>query len=307
MGRYLLFRSLQSALVVAGVLVMVFMMLHLVPGDPVQVLFGDAPVPKEQVEQVRRHLGLDRPLPQQFMDYISRVARGDLGRSLKTNRPVASDIARALPFTIQLAVAAMGLAAAGGVVLGIISAVYHNSWVDGGVTSIALLGISLPTFLTGLLLISLFSIRLDWFPITGQGSWRHLILPAVTLGWYAGAILARLVRSGMLEILRQDYVTTARAKGLAARTVLVRHALRNALIPVITVASIQFGTLLGGAVVVETVFARDGIGRLLVNGILQKDFPVVQGAVLVVAIAYSLTNLLADLSYGFLDPRIHYA
>jgi len=306
-GRYVLFRVLQSSLVITGVLVMVFMMLHLVPGDPVQVLFGDAPVPKEQVEAVRRQLGLDRPLSQQFVVYISHVARGDLGRSLKTNRPVAADIARALPFTVQLAVAAMALAAAGGIVLGIISAVSRHSWVDGGVTSLALLGISLPSFLTGLLLIWLFSIKLDWVPITGQGSWRHLILPAMTLGWYAGAILARLVRGGMLEILRQDYVMTARAKGLAERVVLVRHALRNALIPVITLAGIQFGTLLGGAVVVETVFARDGIGRLLVNGILQKDFPQVQGAVLIVACAYSLTNLLADLSYGFLDPRIHYA
>ena len=307
MGRYVLFRVLQSTLVITGVLVMVFMMLHLVPGDPVQVLFGDAPVPKEQVEAVRRQLGLDRPLSQQFVVYISHVARGDLGRSLKTNRPVAADIARALPFTVQLAVAAMALAATGGIVLGIISAVSHHSWVDGGVTSLALLGISLPSFLTGLLLIWLFSIKLDWVPITGQGSWRHLILPSMTLGWYAGAILARLVRGGMLEILRQDYVMTARAKGLAERVVLVRHALRNALIPVVTLAGIQFGTLLGGAVVVETVFARDGIGRLLVNGILQKDFPQVQGAVLIVACAYSLTNLLADLSYGFLDPRIHYA
>lgn len=307
MGRYVALRLLQAMLVAAGVLVIVFLMLHLVPGDPVQVLFGDAPVPKEQVEDVRRQLGLDRPLGRQFMDYVGRVAQGDLGRSLKTNRPVVDDIARALPFTVQLALAAMTLAVVGGIVLGTVSAFYHNTWVDGGVTSLALLGISLPAFLTGLLLIVLFSVRVDWLPITGQGTWRHLVLPAVTLGWYAGAILTRLVRSGMLEILRQDYVTTARAKGLAERVVLVRHALRNALIPVVTVAGIQFGTLLGGAVVVETVFARDGIGRLLVNGILQKDFPVVQGAVLVVAVAYSLTNLLADLSYGFLDPRIHYA
>jgi ABC-type dipeptide/oligopeptide/nickel transport system permease component len=200
----------------------------------------------------------------------------------------------------------MGLAVTGGICLGILSAVSHNSWLDGGVSAVALVGISLPSFLTGLLLIWVFSIKLDWIPITGQGSWRHLILPALTLGWYAGAILARLVRSGMLEILRQDFVTTARAKGLTERTVLIRHTLRNALIPVITVASIQLGTLLGGAVVVETVFARDGIGRMLVNGILQKDFPEVQGTVLIVAIAYTLTNLLADLSYGFIDPRIRY-
>lgn len=306
MARYLLLRLGQSFLIMAGVLVIVFMMLHLVPGDPVQVLFGDVPVPKDQVEAVRHQLGLDQPLWRQFVHYIQHVAQGDLGRSLKTNRPVAGDIRRALPFTVQLAVVAMGLAVTGGICLGILSAVSHNTWLDGGVSAVALVGISLPSFLTGLLLIWVFSIKLDWIPITGQGSWRHLILPALTLGWYAGAILARLVRSGMLEILRQDFVTTARAKGLTERTVLIRHTLRNALIPVITVASIQLGTLLGGAVVVETVFARDGIGRMLVNGILQKDFPEVQGTVLIVAIAYTLTNLLADLSYGFIDPRIRY-
>ncbi len=306
MARYLLLRLGQSFLIMAGVLVIVFMMLHLVPGDPVQVLFGDVPVPKDQVEAVRHQLGLDQPLWRQFVHYTQRVAQGDLGRSLKTNRPVAGDIRRALPFTVQLAIVAMGLAVTGGICLGILSAISHNSWLDGSVAAVALLGLSLPSFLTGLLLIWVFSIKLDWIPITGQGSWRHLILPALTLGWYAGAILARLVRSGMLEILRQDFVTTARAKGLTERTVLIRHTLRNALIPVITVASIQLGTLLGGAVVVETVFARDGIGRMLVNGILQKDFPEVQGTVLIVAIAYTLTNLLADLSYGFIDPRIRY-
>ena len=306
MARYLLHRAAQAVLVVAGVLVIVFLMLHLVPGDPVQVLFGDAPVPKEQVEAVRHQLGLDLPLRLQFVRYIRQMAQGDLGRSLKTNRPVTTDLRRAIPYTASLALTAMVLAIIGGVVFGIVSAVAHRSWVDDSVTMVALAGISLPSYWTGLLLIWVFSIKLMWFPITGQGTARHLVLPAITLGWYAGAILTRLVRSGMLEVLRQDYVRTARAKGLAQRVVLLRHAFRNALIPVITVIGIQLGTLLGGAVVVETVFARDGVGRMLVNGILQKDFPIVQGAVLVVAIAYSLTNLLADVSYGVIDPRIRY-
>jgi peptide/nickel transport system permease protein len=303
---FFLSRIAQTILVVFGVLIIVFLMLHLVPGDPAQVLFGDAPVPKEQVESVRHALGLDRPLHVQLERYLQHTIAGDLGRSLKTNRPIAADLARAIPYTAELAIAATSLAVAGGVVFGITSATSHNTWLDSSVSTVALLGISFPTFWTGLLLIWIFSIKLEWFPITGQYSLRHLVLPAVTLGWYAGAIIARLVRSGMLEVLRQDYVRTARAKGVTGPRVLIWHALRNALIPVITVASIQFGTLLGGTVVVETVFARDGVGRMLVLGILQKDFPSVQGAVLILALAYSLSNLVADLSYGFIDPRIHY-
>ena len=306
MLRFLVPRLLQTALVVFGVLVIVFMMVHVIPGDPAQVLFGDAPVPKEQVEAVRHALGLDLPLPTQFVRYLERTLSGDLGRSLKTDRPVVTDLGRAIPSTAELAAAAMLLAVAGGLLFGVVSAAAHNTWIDSGASSLALLGISFPTFWTALVLIWLFSIRLDWFPITGQGSLRHLVLPAVALGWYAGGILARLVRSGMLEVLRQEYVTTARAKGVAERRVLAWHALRNALVPVVTVASIQFGTLLGGTVVVETVFARTGVGRMLVLAILQKDFPEVQGAVLVLALAYSLSNLVADLSYGLIDPRIRY-
>jgi ABC-type dipeptide/oligopeptide/nickel transport system permease component len=293
-------------LVAAGVVVVVFFMLHLTPGDPVALLFGDAPVPKEQVEALRRRLGLDVPIGVQFVRFFARTVRGDLGRSLVTNRPVASDLARVVPHTAQLALGSMLLAAVGGTIFGIISALYRNTWIDNGVTVVALLGISFPSFWTGLLFVWLFAVKLEWFPITGYGSARHLVLPAVTLGWYAGAVLTRLVRSGMLEVLRQDYVTTARAKGVPGTRVVVLHALRNTLIPIVTVLSLQFGTLLSGAVVVETVFARDGIGRMLVNGISQKDFPVVQGAVLVVAIAYSLTNLAADLSYAILDPRVEY-
>jgi peptide/nickel transport system permease protein len=293
-------------LVVVGVFVIVFMMVHLVPGDPVLVMFRDAPVSQAQVESVRHQLGLDLPWSTQFVRYVVRATRGDLGRSMITDRPVAQDIMRVLPYTAALALASMGLAVVGGILFGVLSAVSHNTWRDSGVTAIALLGVSFPAFFTGLLFLWIFSVRLNWFPITGQGGLRHLVLPAVTLGWYAGGSLTRLTRSGLLDVLRQEYVTTARAKGLAEPLVIARHALRNALIPVVTVIGVQFGSLLSGTVVVETVFARDGVGRLLVNGILQKDFPVVQGTILVIALIYTLVNLAADLSYSAIDPRISY-
>jgi peptide/nickel transport system permease protein/oligopeptide transport system permease protein len=297
----------HAVIVIVGVFVVVFAMVHLLPGDPVQIIFSDAVVPEEQVKLVRHQLGLDLPLPAQFGLYLQRALRGDLGRSIRSNRPVSDELARVLPHTGTLAVAAMGIAVVAGVVLGTLSAVAHNTWRDAGLSTLALLGVSFPVFWTGLLFMWLFGVTLNWLPVSGQGSVRHLVMPAATLGWYAGGILTRLTRSGMLEVLRQEYVTTARAKGLAERTVLARHALRNALIPVITVATLQFGGLLGGAVVVETVFARDGLGRFLVTGILQKDFPVVQGAVLLVALMYTLVNLAADISYSFVDPRIRYA
>jgi peptide/nickel transport system permease protein len=303
---YLAQRLAHAVLVVAGVFVVVFMMIHLVPGDPVQVIFSDAPVPKEQVELVRHQLGLDLPLSAQFVRYVTQVVRGDLGRSIMSRRPVAGELARVMPFTGELAAASMALAVAGGVFVGILAAVSQNTWRDSALTAGALVGVSMPAFFIGLLLIYLFSVEVDWFPITGQGGLRHLVLPAVTLGWYAGGTLTRLTRSGMLDVLRQDYVTTARAKGLARSAVLARHALRNALIPVITLAGIQFGNLLGGTVIVETVFARDGVGRLLVTGILQKDFPIVQGSILIVALAYTLVNLLADMSYSVIDPRVRF-
>jgi len=304
---YLARRLVHAIVVIVGVFIVVFMMVHLLPGDPVQIIFSDAVVPEEQVRLVRHQLGLDLPLPAQFALYLQRAVRGDLGRSIRSNRPVSDELARVLPHTGTLAVAAMGLAVASGVVLGTLSAVSHNTWRDAGLSTLALLGVSFPVFWTGLLFIWLFGVMLNWLPVSGQGSLRHLVMPAATLGWYGGGILTRLTRSGMLEVLRQEYVTTARAKGLAEHAVLVRHALRNALIPVITVATLQFGSLLGGAVVVETVFARDGLGRFLVTGILQKDFPVVQGAVLLVALMYTLVNLAADISYSFVDPRIRYA
>jgi peptide/nickel transport system permease protein len=234
------------------------------------------------------------------------MLHGDLGRSLRSNRPVADDLARVLPLTMALAVTAMAFGIAIGVPAGVVAAVQRGRWLDSPVSAFAVLGFSMPTFWTGILFISFFAVYLKWFPTSGQEGARTLVLPALALGWYAAGALARLVRSGMLEVLQQEYVTVARAKGLREALVVIRHALRNALIPAVTLATVQFGALLSGAVVVETVFGRDGLGRLIVIGILEKDFPVVQGAVLVTAVIYTLTNLLADLLYLRLDPRLRY-
>ena len=307
MGWFVLVRLAHGLLVILGVALLVAMMIHLTPGDPVVLMVGDAPARPEQLEAIRHNLGLDRPLPVQMVTRTARMLRGDLGRSLRSNRPVADDLLRVLPLTLALAVAAMVFGIVIGVPAGVVAAVRRGQWIDSQVSAFAVLGFSMPTFWTGILFIAFFCVYLKWFPTSGQEGARTLVLPALALGWYAAGALARLVRSGMLEVLQQDYVTVARAKGLRETPVVVGHALRNALIPALTLATVQFGTLLSGAVVVETVFGRDGLGRLIVLGILEKDFPVVQGAVLVTAVIYTLTNLLADLLYVRLDPRLRYA
>lgn len=306
MGSFAAVRLGHGLIVVVGVAILVATMIHLAPGDPVVLMVGDAPARPEQLEAIRHSLGLDRPLLVQIVSRTTRLLRGDLGRSLRSNRPVADDLARVLPLTLALAIAAMVFGVAVGVPAGVLAAVRRGQWLDSQVSAFAVLGFSMPTFWTGILFISFFAVYLKWFPTSGQEGPRTLVLPAVALGWYAAGALARLVRSGMLEVLQQEYVTVARAKGLRESLVVVRHALRNALIPAVTLATVQFGALLSGAVVVETVFGRDGLGRLIVIGILEKDFPVVQGAVLVTAVIYTLTNLLADLLYVRLDPRLRY-
>jgi peptide/nickel transport system permease protein len=307
MGPFVLVRLGHGVVVVLGVAVLVALMIHLAPGDPVIVMMGDAPVQGEQLQIIRRSLGLDRPLIVQITTRAARMLRGDLGRSLRSNRPVAQDIARVVPLTMVLATTAMVFGIVMGVPTGVVAATQRGRWLDSQLSAFAVLGFSMPTFWTGLLLISIFSVRLGWFPTSGQEGFKTLILPALALGWYAAGALARLVRSGMLEVLQQEYVTVARAKGLRETLVVLRHAFRNALIPAVTLATVQFGSLLSGAVVVETVFGRDGLGRLIVIGILEKDFPVVQGAVLVTAVIYTVTNLLTDLLYLRLDPRLRYA
>ncbi len=307
MYAYLAQRVVAAIPVLLGVSLLVFSMLHLVPGDPVRLMLSEFQTTPEQVEHLRSQLHLDEPLPVQFGRFVWNASQGDLGTSIRTRRPVTQEIADNLPSTLQLAVAGLVVATALGVSLGIVAAVKQRSWIELASMLVALLGVSMPSFWLGLLLIFLLSLRLRVLPATGGGDLQHLVLPAITLGLGAAAILARLTRSSMLEVLRQEYVTTARAKGLLEWVVIARHALKNALIPVVTIFGLQFGQLLAGTFVVETVFARPGLGRLIIDGILNKDLPIVQGVVLVVAISYVLVNLLVDLLYSVLDPRIRYA
>lgn len=308
MYRYILRRLLLAVPVLLGVSIAVFAMMHLIPGDPaLAMLRGQPQVTEADIQRVRAQLGLNDPVPVQYLKYIGRVLHGDFGRSVQTHRPVLWDIAQQAPSTIQLALAAMALAVTMGIVLGIISALRQNTWIDTLAMLTALFGVSMPSFWFGLILIFVFALKLGWLPATGQGGLERLILPAVALGMDFSAVTARLVRANLLEVLVTDYVRTARAKGLAESRVVLRHALKNAMIPVITIIGLQFGTLLGGAVVVETVFARQGIGRLLITAITGKDFPMVQGIVLLAATIYVLVNLLVDLTYAIFDPRIRYS
>jgi len=297
-------RVLAVVPVLFGVTLAVFSMLFLVPGDPVKMMLAEFVTNPDQVAQMRAQLHLDEPILQQYGRFVANAARGDLGTSIRSRRPVTTEIGENVASTAQLAVAAMLVAVAVGVPLGLLAALSRNSWLDVASMGTALLGVSMPSFWLGLLLIFVFSLHLGWFPATGGGDVLHLVLPSVTLGTIAAAIIARLTRSSMLEVLGQDYVRTARAKGLGGFAVVVRHALKNALIPIITIFGLQFGNLLAGAVIVETVFSRPGLGRLIVGGILSKDFPLVQGTVLFVATAYVLINLLVDIAYAYADPRI---
>jgi peptide/nickel transport system permease protein len=291
--------------VLFGVSITVFLMLHMIPGDPVLALLrGQPTVTPEDIARLRAQLGLDKPLPVQYLQWLGGVLRGDFGESILAHRPVLTMIAEQSWSTVQLTTAAMVMAVIIGTTLGTISALRRNSWVDTLASLISLFGVSMPTFWFGMILIYVFSLRLGWFPVTGEGGWQRLVLPALALSLDFSAIIARLVRSSLIEVLQQDFVRTARAKGLRERSVVVRHALRNGLIAVITIVGLQVGTLLGGAVVIETVFARQGIGRLAVTGILGKDFPLVQAIVLLAAVVYVGINLLVDLSYSLLDPRI---
>lgn len=303
---YVARRLLHLVPVLLGISFLVFMLVHLVPGDPVRVMLQDVGSP-EQVERVRHQLGLDRPIYVQYLSFVVRAAHGDFGRSIHTRRPVAQEIAFRIPYTVRMAVAAMLVAVVLGIVLGSIAAMHHQSVLDYGTMAIALAGVSLPSFWFGLVLILVFSLHLRWLPPVGADTPLHLILPAVTLGSGAAAIIARLTRSSMLEVLRQDYIRTARAKGVADRRLIYRHALKNAMIPVVSIVGLQFAGLLGGAVIVETVFGWPGIGRLAVDAIFNRDIPVIQAVVLVAAVIFVLVNLLVDLLYGLIDPRIRYA
>ena len=297
---------MQAIPVLLGISVFTFLMLHLVPGDPVTAIAGDKPLTDERIDQIRHQYGLDRPLWVQYADYMGGVLRGDLGSGLHSQRPVADSIREALWPTVQLTLAGLVVAVLLGVALGILAAMFHNSWVDSSAMALALLGVSMPVFYLGLLLLFAFSFHFHLFPATGLGGWRHLVLPAVAVGFASSAYVARLVRSSMLEVLRQDYIVTARAKGLVERFVVTRHALKNALIPTITYLGLQLAGLLSGAVVTEMVFSRPGLGRVAVSAINNRDYPLIQGTVLVTAGIYVLVNLVVDLLYGIIDPRIRY-
>src|SRR5215467_1145276 len=290
--------------VLFGVTILVFLILHLIPGDPAQILlFGSRPTP-QQIARLRAELGLDQPLPVQYLAYLGRLAHGDLGQSFITNRPVAEEIAQRLPDTLELTFAAMLVAVLIGMPVGIIGGVRPGSWADRLSSGFAVLGVAVPYFWFAVVLVLIFAVDLRLLPSLGEGSWDSIILPAVSLGWGLSAIIARLLRNNLVEIYRQPYMQVARAKGLSERTVLYAHALKNALIPVVTILGLQFGNVLSGAVVVEVIFGRPGIGSYLVQAIQAKDIPAVQSIVLMIAVIYILINLVVDLAYGFLDPRI---
>ena len=304
MIRYIQQRVLLMVPTILLTSLVVFLMLHLIPGDPASIYLGENQATPERLEQIREQLGLNRPLYVQFGDFLFRAARVDLGRSVQTNRPVIQEIADRLPNTITLAVAAMTLAVIFGITLGVLAGLRQNSWLDTALMLAALAGVSIPVFWLGLLFILLFAVQLGWLPATGQGGWKSLILPAVSLAALSTATLARLVRSSIIEVLNQDYLRTSRAKGLPQVAIVLRHALPNALIPVVTVIGLQFGNLLSGAVITESVFARVGLCKLVVDSIQNKDFPTVQGVILVLATIYVVVNLVVDLSYAVIDPRI---
>lgn len=335
MWSYVLRRLLGLVPVLFGITLLVFLFLQLIPGDPAQAILGERGTP-EQLAALREKLGLNKPLYVQYLTFVKNILTGDLGTSAVSTIPVAEELKRRWPATFELALAATLVAVVFGIPVGILAAVRKNSLLDTLSMSLSLVGVSMPVFWLGLLLVYFFAVNLHWLPTGGRLSTdlaidfrpitgflvldgmlvlkpevlmdalRHLILPALTLGTIPLAILTRITRSAMLEVLSQDYVRTARAKGLAERQVILKHALKNALLPVVTIVGLQFGTLLGGAILTETIFSWPGIGSYIYEGILNRDYPVVQAGVLVVATVFVLVNLLVDLSYALLDPRIQY-
>jgi len=299
-------RLLMSIPVVWGVVTLAFLSVHLLPGDPAEVMLSQWGGSAANIAQLRRELGLDQSFGGQYVRYWAALLRGDLGRSLFTNIPVARSIMDYLPDTIELATAAIVMATVWGVSLGVLAATTSRPWIDIVCMTVSAIGVSMPVFWSGLLLILLFSSILHWLPASGQGGLQHLILPASALGFASTGAIAQVIRNSMLDILGQGYITVARAKGLTPREVITGHVLRNTLISGMTVIGLQFGYLLAGTVITETVFSRQGLGRLLVDAILWKDFPIVQGAILVIALMYISINLLTDVVYAVIDPRIRY-
>jgi ABC-type dipeptide/oligopeptide/nickel transport system permease component len=303
--RYLIRRLLLTIPVLLGVATLVFALIHLVPGDPAQAMLGEGAT-VEEVERLRGQLGLDDPLLTQYWSFLGGILRGDLGTSFRYGTPVTLEIRTRLPNTAILAVAAMLAAILFAIPLGILAAVFRGTWIDHAAMTAALVGISMPNFWLGPLLAILFAVYLGWLPVSGTGSPAHLVLPAITLGAALSAILARMTRASLLEELRELYVLAARSRGLSQTRAVLRHAFRNSLIPIVTIIGLQFGAVLTGTIITETIFAWPGIGRLLIQAINFRDYPLIQGCILFISVTYVAMNLLTDLTYGYLDPRIRY-
>ena len=306
MTRYLVQRLLSALLTIWVTTVIVTMLIHAVPGDPVRIMYAQWQASPEQIEAVRQNLGLDKPVPVQYWMFLKRVSKGDLGRSIQGDQPVASILATRFPPTLLLATTSLVIATTIGLSLGFIAAYRRGSIVDVGAMVAAIVGVSIPHFWLGMMLLFAFSLKLGWLPVAGSDL-RTLILPAVTLGLANAAILARLTRSAMIDIFDQDFVRTARAKGLPRSVVLYRHALRAGLVPIVSMMGLQFAYMMGGAIVVENVFAWNGIGRLAIEAVFARDYPVIQGFILVFATVVVLVSVVIDILYAWLDPRIRYS
>jgi peptide/nickel transport system permease protein len=306
MVRYIGQRLVGTAIVLLGVSVLVFAILYLMPGDAATVLLFGTNATPQRIAELRHQLGLDRPLIVQYGDYLGHVLRGDLGTSYISHRQVTDEIMARFPATVRLTIGGMLVALIVGIPTGILGAIRRGTWIDALASGISVFGVAVPNFWLAVLMTLLFSVKLHWFPVLGTGSIRALVLPSIALGWGFAAIITRLVRASMIEVLNQPYVTTARAKGLNEHAVIVRHALKNAMIPVLTILGLQVANLLSGAVVIESIYARQGIGSLAVRGIQARDIPLIQGVTLFVAAIYVLVNLLVDVGYALLDPRIHH-
>lgn len=307
MLQQILARSVASVLTVLGSLVLVFAIVYLLPGDPATVILDPSVASPAEIAALRQQLGTDQPLVRQFLTYVAHMVQGDFGKSLLNDEPVLPKILTHVPATISLTLASLLIAATLGIWLGVLSAIHQNGWIDIAARVVGLFAISMPTFWSGILLILVFSVTLGWLPALGSEGWKTLVLPAVALGLVGAGFTIRLVRNSMLEVIKDPFVVTLRAKGLAERTIMYRHVLRNALIPVLTVLGILGGDLMAGTVVIETVFSRQGIGRVISDALIAKDLPVIQGVIFFTAIVYVLINLLVDISYSIIDPRIRRA
>ena len=289
-----------------GVITIVFLIIHLVPGDPAKMMLGDTALPSD-VEALRESLGLNKPLINQYVGFFAGLFRGNLGKSFNTGQPVLKALIERFPNTLILAIASLFVAVVIGILGGIVTAAKRNTIIDSAGLMFSLIGVSMPAFLLGPILILVFSVKLGIFPVSGSGSLKHLVLPSLSLGFALSAIVLRMTRASMLEVLSKDYIRTARAVGISEKKILMKHALRNAIIPVVTIIGLQFGALLGGVIIVEIIFSWPGIGQLLIPAIMRRDYPLVQGCILFISVVYIFVNFIVDIIYAYIDPRIRYS